>query len=96
MSKTKQQITKQDAAEASHSGINILHEIRTLSEVADLVRYGDDSDDDIAQNQLFVLKNIIDEKLHEVFHALDFVDDYFLQAPKRRGKKNKLAVIKAA
>lgn len=89
-------IKKQDAAEASRAGLDIVHEVRTLSEVADLVRYGDDSGDETAQNQLLVLGNVIDEKLHELFHAIDLVDDYFLQAPKKNRKKKKLTVAKAA
>jgi hypothetical protein len=91
----KQQFKKQNAADATRSALDSLHEVRTLGEIADLVRYGDDSDDEIAQNQLYVLQNIIDEKLHDVFHAVDYADDYFLQKPKKATKK-KLAVVKKA
>ncbi len=96
MSKAKQQITKQDATEAIRSGLGLISEVRILSEVADAVRYGDDSGDEIVQNQLFVLQNVINEKLHDLHHAVDFVDDYFVQVPKGRAKKKKLTVVKAA
>jgi hypothetical protein len=89
----QQQIKKQDAADATRSALDNLHEVRTLGEIADLVRYGDDSGDEIAQNQLHVLQNVIDEKLHDVFHAVDYANDYFRQRPKKRAK-NKLAVVK--
>ena len=82
-------IAKLDAADASRSAFDLVHEIQTLNEVAELVRYGDDSGDDIAQNQLLVLQNIINEKSHELFHAVDFVDDYFNQKSKPQKKTAK-------
>ncbi len=90
----QQQIKKQDAADATRTALHSLHEARTLGAVADLVRYGDDSDDEVAQNQLFVLQNIIDERLHDLFHALNYADDYLHQQPKKMRKK--LSVVKKA
>lgn len=91
---SKQRITKQEATEATRSALHSLYEARTLGQIANVVRYGDDSDDEIAQEQLFVLQNIIDEKLHDLFHALDYADDYLHQQPKKTRKK--LAVVKKA
>jgi len=88
-------IRKQDAAEATRTALDSLYEVRTLGEIVNLVQYGDDSDDEIAQNQLFVLQNITNEKMHQLFHALDFTNDYFLQQP-RKTRKKKLAIVKKA
>jgi len=83
----KKQILRQDAAEASRAGSDLMHEIMTLHEVANVVRHGDDSGDEIAQNQLVVLQNTIDEKMDELYDAAFVVNDYFLQVPKSRKKK---------
>lgn len=73
----KQTIKKHEAAQAIHAGSDALHEVLALNQVADLVRFGDDSDDEIAQNQLLVLQNTIEEKLEIVHQVVGFVSGYF-------------------
>ncbi len=80
-------ISKQDAVNANRSALDRIHEIQTLNEVADSVRHGDDSGDDIAQNQLLVLQNIIEKKLHELFHVVEFVDGYLTHKSKPKTAK---------
>ena len=87
-------IKKQHAAVAIKESLNNLHEVRTLRQIVDVVRYGTDSGDEIAFIQLEVLENVIEEKLHEMFHQIDCADDYFGQKPQKKTKK--LAVVKKA
>jgi len=88
-------IEKRYAAEAVSAAFDNLHEVRTLREVVDVVRYGDDSEDEIASSQIDVLERIIEDKLHDLFHAIDFADDYFQQKPQKK-KTKELAVLKKA
>jgi hypothetical protein len=91
---SKQQITKQDAEAAVESAGTLLFEAAVLRQTAELIReHVQDSED--VQTQIAVLQEVAGEKASEAFGAIDFVNDYFLQQPKKRTKK-KLEIAKAA
>jgi hypothetical protein len=65
-------ITKQQQTAVSSVGL-LLYEMEALRDVIRLLRE-DHADCDDVDDQIFVLENIVDEKLHAVVNTVDFAE----------------------
>jgi hypothetical protein len=85
------QIKKQYAANATHTALHLLYEAEQLHGAAHFIEERDNPED----ISLDVLRFAAGDKANEAFEAINFVDNYFRQEPKKKAKK-KLAVVKKA
>ena len=90
----KTRITKRVATNASGTAFDALYEVRVIREAAEFIQDNhSDRDCESAHAQVEVLQNVGEEKLDLALEAIDFVNDYFIQANPKA--KKKLAIVKS-